>query len=33
MTVVGLDSWDVGEGIIKAESPEEAVRTAFDALK
>jgi len=32
MTVVGLDSWDVGEGIIKAETPEQAVRLAFESL-
>jgi len=27
--VVGLDSWDVGEGISKASTPEEAVEKAF----
>jgi len=32
MKVVGLDSWDVGEGIIKAETPEDAVRLAFEAI-
>lgn len=30
--VVGLDSWDVGEGIIKASGPAEAVKMAFDAI-
>lgn len=28
--VIGLDTWDVSEEIIKCETPEEAVRTAFD---
>jgi uncharacterized protein (TIGR00725 family) len=29
--VIGLDSWDI-EGIVVADSPEAAVRAAFDAL-
>lgn len=28
--VIGLDTWDVSEEIIKCETPEEAVRTAFE---
>lgn len=31
--VVGLDSWDVGEGIIKAADPADAVEKAFAALE
>jgi uncharacterized protein (TIGR00725 family) len=31
--VISLDSWDVGEGIKKANSPAEAVTMAFDAIK
>jgi len=30
--VIGLDSWDVGEGIIKAASPDDAVAKAFEAI-
>jgi hypothetical protein len=33
MTVVGLDSWDVGEGIVKVETPDEAVEAAFEAIR
>ncbi len=28
--VIGLDTWDVSEEIIKCKTPEEAVRTAFE---
>lgn len=28
--VIGLDTWDVSEEIIKCETPEQAVRTAFE---
>lgn len=28
--VIGLDTWDVSEEIIKCETPQEAVRTAFE---
>lgn len=28
--VIGLDTWDVSEEIIRCETPEEAVRTAFE---
>lgn len=30
--VIGLESWDVGEGIIKADDPADAVEKAFAAL-
>jgi len=32
-TVVGLGSWDLGEGIVKAKDPADAVALAFEALK
>lgn len=31
--VISLGSWDVGEAIRKAQSPEEAIAMAFDAIK
>ena len=32
-TVVGLGSWELGDGIVKAKGPADAVELAFEALK
>ena len=32
-TVIGLGSWDLGDGIVKAKDPADAVALAFEAIK